>query len=54
MTLPADRAEAKNLTEVAGKLRSINKVRMTLPTMPVAPTIPRDNFFVTCLGYLSH
>jgi hypothetical protein len=50
---PADFADAKNRTDVAGKFRSINRVRITLPTMPVAPTMPRDSFFVTRLGYLS-
>lgn len=36
--LPADRAEAKNRTLSAGKLRSSRRVRMTMPTCPVAPT----------------
>ena len=53
MMLPADLADAKNLTVEAGNFRSTSSVCITLPTMPVAPTIPRDNFFATHLGYLS-
>jgi hypothetical protein len=30
--VPADRAEAKNLSSEMGKFRSANKVRITLPT----------------------
>ncbi len=36
--LPAERAEAKNRTLSAGKFRSSSRVRMTMPTCPVAPT----------------
>src|SRR5699024_5333477 len=39
--LPAERAEAKNLTLLAGKLRSASSVRITPPTCPVAPKTPR-------------
>jgi hypothetical protein len=38
--LPSERAEAKNRTELAGKLRSSSRARMTWPTWPVAPTTP--------------
>jgi len=59
MTFPADLADAKNLTFDAGKFLSTSYVCITLPTMPVAPTIPIETFlfellFVTNLGYLSN
>ncbi len=38
--LPAERAEAKNRTSSAGKLRSSSMLRITAPTWPVAPTTP--------------
>jgi hypothetical protein len=58
MTLPADLADAKNRTVDAGNFLSTSKVCITLPTMPVAPTIPIEIFlfellFATHLGYLS-
>ena len=58
MTLPADLVDAKNLTVEAGNFLSTSSVCITLPTMPVAPTIPIETFlfemlFATHLGYLS-
>ena len=44
--VPADRADAKNLSSACGKSRSNNSVRMTLPTMPVAPTTPTLGFLL--------
>ena len=41
---PAERAEAKNRTEDSGKDRSASRVRMTLPTWPVAPNTPMVGF----------
>ena len=38
--VPAERAEAKNRSSEMGKLRSARRVRITLPTCPVAPTTP--------------
>ena len=38
--VPADRADAKKRMALTGNFRSARTARMTLPTWPVAPTIP--------------
>jgi len=44
ISLPAERAEARNLIRWKGNLRSSSSWRMIVPTAPVAPTTATDSY----------